>query len=57
MGRKQNTADVQRTYQSAIALHRRGLECLLDPDRPIPKAEPSFILRNLPYLHIRFDPR
>ncbi len=27
----------------------------LAPDRPLPEAEPSLILRNLPHLHIRFD--
>ena len=27
----------------------------LDPDRPPPEAEPSFVLRNLAHLHIRFD--
>ena len=27
----------------------------LDPDQPPPEAEPSFILRNLAHLHIRFD--
>ncbi|MEQ8859103.1 MAG: cytochrome P450 [Pseudomonadales bacterium] len=39
------------------ALLARMQNIRLDPDRPIPKAEPSFILRNLPYLHIRFEPR
>jgi cytochrome P450 len=29
----------------------------LDPDRPAPQAEPSFILRNLPHLWIRFERR
>lgn len=27
----------------------------LDPDQPPPEAEPSFVLRNLAHLHIRFD--
>ncbi len=39
------------------ALLRRMKNIRLDPDQPVPKAEPSFILRNLPYLHIRFDRR
>ena len=29
----------------------------LDPDKPAPEAEPSFVLRNLAHLHIRFDLR
>jgi len=37
------------------------LACMDDirlvPDRALPEAEPSFILRNLPELHIRFEPR
>ncbi len=27
----------------------------LDPDKPPPEAEPSFVLRNLAHLHVRFD--
>ena len=27
----------------------------LDPDKPEPEAEPSFVLRNLAHLHVRFD--
>ena len=27
----------------------------LDPDQPPPEAEPSFVLRNLAHLHVRFD--
>ena len=27
----------------------------LDPEKPAPEAEPSFVLRNLAHLHIRFD--
>ena len=29
----------------------------LDPEKPAPEAEPSFVLRNLAHLHIRFDLR
>ena len=27
----------------------------LDPDKPAPEAEPSFVLRNLAHLHVRFE--
>ena len=36
-------------------LLRRAANFRLDPDRPPPEAEPSFVLRNLAHLYIRFD--
>jgi cytochrome P450 len=39
------------------ALLDRMQNIRLNPDKPEPRAEPSFILRNLPYLHIQFDRR
>ncbi len=38
------------------ALLARMSNIRLAPDHPPPEAEPSFILRNLPELHIEFDP-
>lgn len=40
---------------AALLAHARQYR--LDPDQPAPRAEPSFILRNLPALHVRFTPR
>ncbi len=37
------------------ALLRHAKNYRLDPSKPQPEAEASFILRNLPYLHIQFD--
>ncbi len=37
------------------ALLRRIENIRLDPEKPPPEAEPSFVLRNLAHLHIRFD--
>ena len=37
------------------ALLKRVENIRLDPDQPPPEAEPSFVLRNLAHLHIRFD--
>ncbi len=39
------------------ALLARMRHIRLDPAYPEPEAEPSFILRNLPQLHIEFEPR
>ena len=39
----------------AILEHGRNFR--LDPDKPAPEAEASFILRNLPHLHVLFDRR
>ena len=39
------------------ALLERMQNIRLSPNRGEPKAEPSFILRNLPHLYIQFDPR
>ena len=36
-------------------LLERVKHCRLDADKPPPEAEPSFVLRNLAHLHIRFD--
>ncbi len=36
-------------------LLRRVENIRLDPDKPPPEAEPSFVLRNLAHLYIRFD--
>ncbi len=36
-------------------LLQRVANCRLDPDQQPPEAEPSFVLRNLAHLHIRFD--
>lgn len=36
-------------------LLRRAGNFRLDPDKPAPEAEPSFVLRNLAHLHIRLD--
>ena len=36
-------------------LLRRVANIRLDPEQPAPEAEPSFVLRNLAHLHIRFD--
>lgn len=33
---------------------RRMRDFRLDPDKPAPEAEPSFVLRNLAHLHVRF---
>jgi cytochrome P450 len=38
------------------ALLARMRNIRLAPGRPMPEAEPSFVLRNLPELHIEFDP-
>ncbi len=37
------------------ALLRHGKNFRLNPEKPAPAAEASFILRNLPHLHIEFD--
>jgi cytochrome P450 len=39
------------------ALLSRMQNIRLNPDAPAPRAEPSFILRNLPHLHIQYDRR
>lgn len=39
----------------ALLAHMRNIR--LEAGRPLPEAEPSFILRNLPELHIQFEPR
>jgi len=39
----------------ALLAHMRDIR--LAPGRPLPEAEPSFILRNLPELHIQFERR
>jgi cytochrome P450 len=39
------------------ALLERMENIRLSPDQPKPQAEPSFILRNLPHLHIQYDRR
>jgi cytochrome P450 len=39
------------------ALLKRMQNIRLSPQRGEPKAEPSFILRNLPHLYIQFEPR
>lgn len=38
------------------ALLKHGKNFRLNPNKPAPEAEASFILRNLPQLHIEFDP-
>lgn len=37
------------------ALLRHGKNFRLNPDKPAPEAEASFILRNLPHLHIEYE--
>ena len=39
------------------ALLERMQNIRMNPDKAAPRAEPSFILRNLPYLHIQFERR
>ncbi len=38
------------------ALLKHGKNFRLNPNKPAPEAEASFVLRNLPHLHIEFDP-
>ena len=38
------------------ALLKHGKNFRLNPNKPAPEAEASFILRNLPHLHVEFDP-
>ncbi len=37
------------------SLIKRMKNFSLNPDKPAPEAEPSFVLRNLAHLHVRFD--
>ncbi len=37
------------------SLIKRMKNFSLNPDKPTPEAEPSFVLRNLAHLHVRFD--